>query len=69
MQEQLSDTPTLSPWWRRSVLLVFLVGMIGLIFMSVQAYRFAPPYRKGWLIPKVPSSSTGRKSKAVSRYF
>ncbi len=43
MQEQLSDTPTLSPWWRRSVLLVFVVGMIGLIFMSVQAYRHAPP--------------------------
>jgi len=43
MQEQLPDTPTLSPWWRRSVLLVFVVGMIGLIFMSVQAYRYAPP--------------------------
>ena len=43
MQEQLSDTAVLSPWWRRSVLLVFAVGMIGLIFMSVQAYRYAPP--------------------------
>ena len=43
MNKQLSSTPTLSPWWRRSVLLVFVVGMIGLIFMSVQAYRYAPP--------------------------
>jgi len=43
MKEQLSSTPTLSAWWRRSVLLVFVVGMIGLIFMSVQAYRYAPP--------------------------
>ena len=43
MNEQLSSKPTLSPWWRRSVLLVFVVGMIGLIFMSVQAYRYAPP--------------------------
>ena len=43
MQEQLSDTAVLSPWWRRSVVLVFVVGMIGLIFMSVQAYRYAPP--------------------------
>ena len=43
MNEQLSSNPTLSPWWRRSVLLVFVVGMIGLIFMSVQAYRYAPP--------------------------
>ena len=43
MKEQLSSTPTLSPWWRRTVLLVFVIGMIGLIFMSVQAYRYAPP--------------------------
>lgn len=43
MQEKLSDSPELSPWWRRSVALVFIVGMIGLIFMSVQAYRYAPP--------------------------
>jgi len=43
MKEQISSTPTLSVWWRRSVLLVFVIGMIGLIFMSVQAYRYAPP--------------------------
>jgi nitric oxide reductase subunit B len=43
MQEHVSDTAVLSPWWRRSVFLVFVVGMIGLIFMSVQAYRYAPP--------------------------
>lgn len=43
MNEQLASNPTLSPWWRRSVLLVFVFGMIGLIFMSVQAYRYAPP--------------------------
>jgi nitric oxide reductase subunit B len=43
MKEQLSSTPTLSAWWRRCVLMVFVVGMIGLIFMSVQAYRYAPP--------------------------
>jgi len=35
MNEQLSSNPTLSAWWRRSVVLVFVVGMIGLIFMSV----------------------------------
>ena len=43
MKEPLSAPPSLSAWWRRSVLLVFVIGMIGLIFMSVQAYRFAPP--------------------------
>ena len=43
MQRQQTDIAKLSPWWRRSVLLVFILGMIGLIFMSVQAYRYAPP--------------------------
>ena len=43
MQTLLSNQPDLSPWWRRSVALVFIIGMIGLIFMSVQAYRHAPP--------------------------
>ena len=43
MKEQLPATETLSPWWRRSVLLVFVFGMAVLIFMSVQAYRYAPP--------------------------
>jgi nitric oxide reductase subunit B len=43
MQSSGTQTPTLSAWWRRSVLLVFVGGMIGLIFMSVQAYRYAPP--------------------------
>ena len=43
MNDQRSSTPALSAWWRRSVLLVFVVGMLGLIFMSVQAYRYAPP--------------------------
>ncbi|MGD9974205.1 MAG: nitric-oxide reductase large subunit [Desulfatirhabdiaceae bacterium] len=36
-------TLTLSPWWRRSTILVFVCGMAVLIFMSVQAYRYAPP--------------------------
>ncbi|KKM01351.1 hypothetical protein LCGC14_1795300 [marine sediment metagenome] len=47
MQEQVSNFPELSPWWRRSVVLVFVFGMIGLVFMSVQAYRYAPPIPEG----------------------
>ena len=39
MKELQSDM-TLSPWWRRSVMLVFVCGMAVLIFMSVQAYRY-----------------------------
>jgi len=33
----------LSPWWRRSVAIVFVLGMTGLIAMSFRAYRDAPP--------------------------
>ncbi len=43
MKEQLPLTKDLSPWWRRSVVLVFVCGMAVLIFMSVQSYRYAPP--------------------------
>lgn len=43
MNVHLSGDQTLSPWWRRSVALVFLIGMLVLVFMSVQAYRYAPP--------------------------
>jgi nitric oxide reductase subunit B len=43
MNEQSATAETLSPWWRRSVGLVFGCGMAVLIFMSVQSYRYAPP--------------------------
>ena len=43
MQTLPSEKQTLSPWWRRSVALVFLVGMAVLIYMSVKAYHDAPP--------------------------
>lgn len=43
MAEQHSHPVSLSVWWRRSVFLVFVVGMAVLGFMSVQAYRHAPP--------------------------
>ena len=33
----------LSPWWRYSALLVFLVGLIILIYLSTIAFRDAPP--------------------------
>ena len=33
----------LSPWWRYSALLVFIVGMCVLIYISANAYRDAPP--------------------------
>ncbi|WP_054032331.1 nitric-oxide reductase large subunit [Desulfatitalea tepidiphila] len=43
MHAEKSPRQELSPWWRRSVALVFFIGMAVLIFISVQAYRHAPP--------------------------
>ncbi len=43
MAENAQDQTELSPWWRYSALLVFVVGMIILIYISVTAYRTAPP--------------------------
>ena len=43
MKKRVLSIEMLSPWWRRSVGLVFVLGMAVLIFMSVQAYRYAPP--------------------------
>ena len=38
----LEDTE-LSPWWRRSVLVILLVGFVVLGWVSAQSYRAAPP--------------------------
>lgn len=51
-----TDTAVLSPWWRRSVALVFIVGMAVLIYISVQAYRQAPP---------IPAQAVGPRGEVV----
>jgi nitric oxide reductase subunit B len=43
MDAQNRTHETLSPWWRRAVILVLLVGFSVLIWMSVMAHRDAPP--------------------------
>ncbi len=40
---------TLSPWWRYGVFFTLLIGMSVLIFMSVKAYKDAPPVPKAVL--------------------
>jgi nitric oxide reductase subunit B len=37
------SSETLSPWWRRSVILVLVFGFSVLIWMAVNVYRDAPP--------------------------
>ena len=69
MNEQLSSTPTLSAWWRRSVLLVFVIGMIGLIFMSVQAYRYAPPIPEKVVASDGKMIFSGQEIKAGQQVF
>lgn len=48
MSPNTSESPvttmeTLSPWWRRSVLLVMLVGFTGLIYLTIKVHHDAPP--------------------------
>jgi nitric oxide reductase subunit B len=52
---EAKDTPgeRLSPWWRKSVILVLVLGFAVLIWMATRAYRDAPP------IPEKVVSSTG----------
>ncbi len=38
-----SETALLSPWWRLATFVVLLFGFVGLIWLSVRAYRDAPP--------------------------
>jgi nitric oxide reductase subunit B len=53
MQDNGLSFENLSPWWRRSTLLVLVLGFSILIWIAVRAYRDAPP------IPKKVMSSTG----------
>jgi len=69
MNEQRSSTARLSPWWRRSVLLVFAGGMIGLIFMSVQAYRYAPPIPQKVVDTDGKTIFTGQEIEAGQQVF
>ena len=39
----LEEQETLSPWWRRAVGLIIVVGFAGLILLSVNVYDNAPP--------------------------
>jgi len=43
MPERNISSEALSPWWRNSVMLILALGFTVLIWISVQAYRDAPP--------------------------
>jgi nitric oxide reductase subunit B len=64
-----SDPAVLSPWWRRSVALVFVIGMAVLIFISVQAYRHAPPIPAQVLDPQGGVVFTGPEVEAGQQVF
>lgn len=43
MEENKKSSEKLSPWWRRSVIIVLVVGFAVLIWMSIRVYEDAPP--------------------------
>jgi nitric oxide reductase subunit B len=51
MNKQEGNAERLSPWWRRSVLLVVVVGFAILIGIAFQTPRFAPPIPLKFLNP------------------
>jgi len=69
MQAQPLTSQSISPWWRRSVALVFFIGMAVLIFISVQAYRHAPPIPAKVVGPGGESIFTGRDIETGQQVF
>ena len=49
---------TLSPWWRRAVLIVILGGFAILIWLAFRSYSYAPP---------VPEKAAGPMAEQFSR--
>ncbi|MBF0297773.1 MAG: cbb3-type cytochrome c oxidase subunit I [Oligoflexia bacterium] len=50
----LPPSPSLSPWWRYSTLIVFIIGFSILAFVTFLTYRDAPP------IPAIVSDDSGK---------
>ena len=43
MEAKGTSSEKLSPWWRKSVILIMILGFAVLIWMAVSAHRDAPP--------------------------
>ncbi|MCJ7785312.1 MAG: nitric-oxide reductase large subunit, partial [Desulfobacterales bacterium] len=43
MVDKNSPSEKLSPWWRRSVIIVLVIGFAVLIWMAIRAHQDAPP--------------------------
>jgi nitric oxide reductase subunit B len=75
MESTVSDptaTPAdakLSPWWRYGALLVFIVGLIILVYLSTIAYRDAPPIPKTVIGPDAKVLFTGDDIRAGQQVF
>ena len=51
MEENGKSSQKLSPWWRRSVIIVLVIGFSVLIWMSIRVYEDAPPIPENVLGP------------------
>ena len=43
MVDKETPSETLSPWWRKSVMIVLVIGFAVLIWMAIRAHKDAPP--------------------------
>lgn len=51
MVEKKAPSEKLSPWWRRSVIIVLVIGFAVLIWMAIRAHEDAPPIPENVLGP------------------
>ncbi|MGB7574898.1 MAG: cbb3-type cytochrome c oxidase subunit I [Thermodesulfobacteriota bacterium] len=51
MEENKKSSEKLSPWWRRSVIIVLVIGFAVLIWMAIRAHVDAPPIPENVLGP------------------
>ncbi len=69
MVDENVSSQKLSPWWRRSVVLVLLIGFAILIWIAVQAHRDAPPIPEKVVGPNAETVFTGKDIVAGQEVF
>jgi nitric oxide reductase subunit B len=69
MEDKKVSPDALSPWWRRSVILVLVVGFAVLIWMAIRAHEDAPPIPEKVVGPSGETIFTGEDILAGQQVF
>jgi nitric oxide reductase subunit B len=69
MAEQINSAETISPWWRRAVILTLLVGFAVLIGITITSYKAGPPIPQKVVSPSGKTVFTGEDIRAGQQVF